>query len=457
MASTTSSTDTASGTADQQSDVDSSLENVVTESNASTSKPSNVKVNEYGHQCAICDVPKGPGDVTQLLPCMHIFCTDCIAVFKQFGGKVCPQLHCYSSLHPNEEHRLNQCENDLCAHRFGPPNDLFKLTVCKHEICGNCFEEAIHRDPPLCPIADCAVVLEEDEKDTCDMCKTLTDGDKLLSTLCCNSIVCQNCFIQAWERTDKPRTTTEVRCPKDECFDKKKGAGGSSKNKEGKAKGTGKKQVTTPALAKCKGAPDCARVALRNFPSEQECEHDVCLQCLDRMIADCQVSDSMPMCPNDRCHLPYRFESVAALKALLPDRAKYFAGLALELNQGYEAIKDDTATPMHTPTQGFKSKEKLLIVKCNVSEDEEGPTLVSYIKEGSLGGFIRELRRAMRIMATDKVYGYFVRRDEGGDEQLVVNQTTHMKPISTYKLDSETLIIIDVTGIVMAKTNQKAS
>uniref|UniRef100_A0AC35FPY5 Uncharacterized protein n=1 Tax=Panagrolaimus sp. PS1159 TaxID=55785 RepID=A0AC35FPY5_9BILA len=175
------------------------------------------------------------------------------------------------------------------------------------------------------------------------------------------------------------------------------------------------------------------------------------------MIADCQVSDSMPMCPNDRCHLPYRFESVAALKALLPDRAKYFAGLALELNQGYEAIKDDSVSLVQTCVTGFKAKDKILTIKCNVSEDEEGPTIVTYVKDGSLGGFIRELRRAMKIMATDKVYGYFVRRDEGGDEQLVINQTTFQKPISTYKLDSDTLIIIDVTGIVMAKTNANKS
>lgn len=81
------------------------------------------------------------------------------------------------------------------------------------------------------------------------MCKTLTDGDKLLSTVCCNSIVCQNCFIQAWERTDKPRTSSEVRCPKDECFDKKKGA--SSKKSSGpdaSKKGSAKKQVTTPVI-----------------------------------------------------------------------------------------------------------------------------------------------------------------------------------------------------------------
>uniref|UniRef100_A0AC35FY20 RING-type domain-containing protein n=1 Tax=Panagrolaimus sp. PS1159 TaxID=55785 RepID=A0AC35FY20_9BILA len=89
---------------------------------------------EFRHECSICDTEKAVNDMIQLLPCMHIYCNECITLHKQFGSKVCPQLHCYSSLQPNEEHRLNLCENDLCAHRFGLPSDLFKLTLCKHEI-----------------------------------------------------------------------------------------------------------------------------------------------------------------------------------------------------------------------------------------------------------------------------------------------------------------------------------
>lgn len=50
------------------------------------------------------------------------------------------------------------------------------------------------------------------------------------------------------------------------------------------------------------------------------------------------------MCPNEHCRIPYRFESVSALRALLPDHAKFFAGLALDLSQGYDAIRDDTLT-----------------------------------------------------------------------------------------------------------------
>lgn len=87
----------------------------------------------------------------------------------------------------------------------------------------------------------------------------------------------------------------------------------------------------------------------------QECEHEVCLSCLDKMIVECEIFgelngyipifhllDYLPMCPNEQCRLPYRFESVVALRALLPERAKFFAGLSLELSQGYDIIRDDS-------------------------------------------------------------------------------------------------------------------
>lgn len=111
------------------------------------------------------------------------------------------------------------------------------------------------------------------------------------------------------------------------------------------------------------GYVDCTRDALRNFPSEQECDHEVCLHCLDRVISDCVKQgklrvfycivftvfftlrlDCLPMCPNDQCRLPYRFESVNALKALLPHHAKYFANLALEMTNAFEALRDDMVT-----------------------------------------------------------------------------------------------------------------
>jgi hypothetical protein len=50
------------------------------------------------------------------------------------------------------------------------------------------------------------------------------------------------------------------------------------------------------------------------------------------------------MCPNEQCRMPYRFESVIALRALLPERAKFFTGLSLEMNYGYETIRDDPIT-----------------------------------------------------------------------------------------------------------------
>jgi hypothetical protein len=99
-----------------------------------------------------------------------------------------------------------------------------------------------------------------------------------------------------------------------------------------------------PEIQRCSAYLECENEALRNFPSAQECDHEVCLSCLDKMIAECQTFDYLPMCPNEQCRLPYRFESVSALRELFPSHATFFAGLALDLNHGYETIRDDTIT-----------------------------------------------------------------------------------------------------------------
>lgn len=54
-----------------------------------------------------------------------------------------------------------------------------------------------------------------------------------------------------------------------------------------------------------------------------------------------------------------------------------------------------------------------------------------------------------------QVYGYFLRREDNEDEQLLVNQITAKKLISELNFDTDTHLIIDVTGIVMTK-KQKA-
>lgn len=50
---------------------------------------------------------------------------------------------------------------------------------------------------------------------------------------------------------------------------------------------------------------------------------------------------SPPICPNVLCRQPYAVDSVVALRAFFPQRAKYFEHFALE-NQGYFLIKDDS-------------------------------------------------------------------------------------------------------------------
>lgn len=38
------------------------------------------------------------------------------------------------------------------------------------------------------------------------------------------------------------------------------------------------------------GFDDCEGRALNGFPSNNECEHDTCIDCLDKMLADCEAN-----------------------------------------------------------------------------------------------------------------------------------------------------------------------
>ncbi|VDM96137.1 unnamed protein product [Onchocerca ochengi] len=91
------------------------------------------------------------------------------------------------------------------------------------------------------------------------------------------------------------------------------------------------------------GTDGCEGKAINGFPSNGECEHDICIDCLDKMLAECEITGSPPMCPNVLCHLPYTVDTVVALKEFFPQRAKYFNHFALE-NQAYLLIKDDSVS-----------------------------------------------------------------------------------------------------------------
>lgn len=97
------------------------------------------------------------------------------------------------------------------------------------------------------------------------------------------------------------------------------------------------------AKVPCQGMPECEGEVLRNFPSEQECEHSVCVSCLNHILSECENKGIAPICPAECCRLPYRCETVLALKALFPERINYFNRFDLDSHFSMEALKDDFA------------------------------------------------------------------------------------------------------------------
>ncbi|CAD5206098.1 unnamed protein product [Bursaphelenchus okinawaensis] len=394
--------------------------------------------------CRICVRRFAETEMVQIWPCLHMFCGKCIDIHRKFS-KLCPAADCCCLIKVSDDLKWNMCDNQICSRRLSPPIDLFKMSVCQHEICVQCYNDASRKEPQLCPVDKCGQALIEEDDGECDgQCHKQHEADKLVVTQCCQAKYCHPCYQKLIGDENAKIDPKTCKCPPGKCVDK-----------EQKKKPARHKSNVPTALTKCMGYAECNGEALRNFPSEQECDHEVCLNCLDKAIAQCALTDSLPMCPNNQCRLPYRYESVAALKALLPHHAKYFANLALDSTLGYEVIRDDSVTSIDIRLLK-PAKLRSFEMKCSVSEeDEQGPSLLTFTKDGTLGELLREVRRTLKILPTDKVYGYFVRRDEADDEQLIVNNQTSRRLVSDYNFDVETHLIVDVTGIVMTK-KQKA-
>ncbi|KAI6218965.1 RING-type domain-containing protein [Aphelenchoides besseyi] len=407
--------------------------------------------------CPICDRRSFLTEMRQILPCLHIFCRDCTNIWSEIS-KICPASDCYSPLKLTHDQKWNPCNNDLCLYRLMPTVDLYKLSACKHELCANCYDDAARPDRMMCPLPMCGKPMSIVDLDECDgSCHKPLDPTKTVHMVCCGGRFCHECFSKMFDSAQNVPLleSKEQHCPRGRCLE-------MPELREHKNRRINK-STQQQSLSKCNGLPDCNREALRNFPSEMECDHEVCLHCVDKMIGECHANDCLPMCPNEQCRLPYRFESVVALRALLPERAKYFAGLALDVQHGYVPIRDDKIDSSDLALNS-KTADRQFEIRCGVSEDEEGPQTVIFTKSGTLGEFIREIRRTLRILPTEKVcfvatldvwlqvYGYFIRREDGEDELLPVTPITSQKFISEFRFDPESVIIVDMSGIVMSKS-----
>lgn len=86
--------------------------------------------------------------------------------------------------------------------------------------------------------------------------------------------------------------------------------------------------------------------------------------------------------------------------------------------------------------------------------------MVEFDPSGTLGDLLREIRRILKIMPWDKVYGYFRRdghvEDGAEDKPITVHQKTISNPVLLMKITKETLILVDITGIVNSKKKTSA-
>ncbi|VDN01153.1 unnamed protein product [Thelazia callipaeda] len=285
--------------------------------------------------CPICAHQRPVTEMHQLLPCLHIFCSSCIS--KSFKRE-CLMLHCFSNIH-TETLSLNNCANEKCPRKLSSYESI-SAGSCKHELCTFCFEEFSKRNPAVCPVAGCNELLTDSDLlgDFCDGCKkSLTDIKYVVTNVLLRSAL---------------------------------------------------------QIAKCTCGEDCEGRALNGFPSNEECEHDACIDCLERMLNECELTGTPPMCPNNMCRQPYNVESVIALKTLFPQRAKYFDSFDLE-NQVYYIIKDDTIS----------------------------------------------------------VYGFYIRREINDerkpDEELVVDAKSITRSVSELNLTSESMVIVDTSGVLI--------
>uniref|UniRef100_A0A0N4TG54 RING-type domain-containing protein n=1 Tax=Brugia pahangi TaxID=6280 RepID=A0A0N4TG54_BRUPA len=168
------------------------------------------------------------------------------------------------------------------------------------------------------PTEDCSGKTSEvDESNLCDrICKKYVEEGKYITTSCCQAKICSACFETISGR--KYSTGVEERCPSTEC-------------------------LRHADIARCQAEVKCKNLPISGFPSKDECEHAMCIQCLEKMIDNCESAGSLPRCPNESCNALYNVESVIAMRAMLPGKSAFFNKLSLD-NNYYYLIKDEIVT-----------------------------------------------------------------------------------------------------------------
>ncbi|GMT23590.1 hypothetical protein PFISCL1PPCAC_14887, partial [Pristionchus fissidentatus] len=388
-------------------------------------------------ECTVCNSNFSWEDGVQLIPCLHMICIKCYESMCKFS-KTCPFPYCFSPLRLNPDLRLNKCESPNCRRRMAPVGELIMLD-CDHSLCGECHGELFRgRRAAFCPECDSPVAADGEE--SCEVCSKFGPAEKMMASACCGAKICMICAERGRKdrigKEQKKEEEKEVKCPEGKCpAPKKKKKRG--KDGEGSAGGS-----------RCSCGLMCENEPLPNFPSENECEHEVCLECLGKTLEANEKSKLVPCCPNEMCRQPYRSESVLALRVLFPERKGYFDMFEVGYHFGFEKLKDEKIIEIEY-ADDFDSLKRMFNIKACVTEDEEGALTIEFDRKGTFGDLLREARKALKIGVTDKVYGYYLRID-GEDKVIVISHEMIQQDLATAGVLRATMVMVDMSGIVSA-------
>uniref|UniRef100_A0A915PG03 Ubiquitin-like domain-containing protein n=1 Tax=Setaria digitata TaxID=48799 RepID=A0A915PG03_9BILA len=313
---------------------------------------------------------------------------------------------------------------------------------CKHNICVTCMEECKQLPTSACPVEGCSRnILDEDNCNLCDgMCKKPLEEKNFVITKCCQARICFSCFEIIFGRKHCPGA--EESCSTD-CIKY------SDANRN-------------ESIARCQIGLKCENLRIIGFPSKGECEHAICVQCLEQMINDCESSGSLPRCPNESCNALYGTESVIAMRTMLPWKCSFFEKLSLD-SSCYYLIKDDTITPIEF-SANFKSIERCFEIDVKLSDGSESKKLL-FDRKGTIADLVREIRRELNIPPEEKVYGYYLMRSLNDEnkvdedrldnpaEKLQINAESTTESVEKLNLSTTVTVVADMTGIVQAKND----
>ncbi|CCD64615.1 RING-type domain-containing protein [Caenorhabditis elegans] len=303
-------------------------------------------------------------------------------------------------------------------------------TACHHDICQHCYDLASRKEKSCCPALGCAELMIDEEDMICEgPCKKALVFDKTIVIPCCGARMCDVCGPK-W-------TNGRDFCELGKCV-----------NKE-----SAKRRKSADATRQpCMGSLHCEGEVLRNFPSELECDHDVCIKCIGSMLDECEKNGKSPACPVKTCAIPYRCESVLALDAQFPEKKAFFSKFTLQAKFSMQTLKDDIVTNIIHGDLNTMNGQKFSL-KIGQCDDDDGGMPMEFVREGTLGDLVRETRRVLKILPTDKIYGYY-RIDDNKKSKLDVTKDTIRSSCSSLNINENTTVLVDTTGIVSRPKKQ---